>query len=299
MRLLVALVLLAGCSAAPVDPPDSEASSIPLLAPGLTMATTLYGGGRTADLEAGPRATLEAAIDRGLGGFALYVDWVDLEPEPGRYTLDDLTAKLDALDRLGVVPFLNITVGDSEDLNLPPGVPDGEALGDPEVIERFGRVLDRVVPLLLAGDGFFLGLGNEMGGSLDDDRPAREAYAAFVEAARERVHGIEPRLAVGVTLTTFDVRTGSPTYRAMRAVSDAVAVNHAPIPADFVVLDVEDIRADFRETIDAYGEGPLLIQELTCPNPASMGASDAWQADCFRELFAEIEATPQIRFASV
>jgi hypothetical protein len=30
-----------------------------------------------------------------------------------------------------------------------------------------------------------------------------------------------------------------------------------------------------------------------------MGASEAWQEGCFERLFAEIEATPRIRFASV
>ena len=85
----------------------------------------------------------------------------------------------------------------------------------------------------------------------------------------------------------------------MRAVSDIVAVNHAPIDPDFFVLAVEDVRADLREVLAASGDGPVLIQELTCPNAASMGASDTWQAACFRELFAEIEATPRVRFAAV
>jgi hypothetical protein len=78
-----------------------------------------------------------------------------------------------------------------------------------------------------------------------------------------------------------------------------VAVNYGPISADLRVLPADEIAADFREVLDAYGEGPVLIQELSCPSAPSMGASEAWQADCFGELFAEIHAAPGVRFASV
>lgn len=298
MRLLP-LLLLVGCAAAPVDPPDTEAATLPLLPPGLTIGTSLYGGGDPSDLNAGPRATLSAAIDRGLGAFTVYVEWADLEPEAGTYTLDGLTATLDDLEALGLTPFVNVTVGDSEGLSLPPGIPDAQALDDPETTERFGRLLDRLVPVLVSRGGFFLGLGNEMGEVLDPDAGARDAYAAFVDAARRHAHSIEPRLAVGVTLTTGAVRTRSPTFRAMRPVSDVVAVNYSPIAPDFFVFDLDDIRGDFREVVAALGDGPVVIQELTCPNAASMGASDAWQAACFETLFAEIEATPAVRFAAV
>lgn len=298
MRLVLVFLALAGCAAAPVDPPDTEAAALPLLPPGLTLGTSLYGGGAPADLDDGPLMTLQSATDRGLGGFTVYVEWADLEPEPGRYTLDGLAATLEDLDRLGLTPLVNLTVGDSDGLSLPPGVPDADALDDPQVVARLEALLDRVVPLLVDRGGFFLGLGNEMGEVLDADRGAREAYVRFVEAAREHVHATEPRLAVGVTLTNRDVREGSPTYRAMRVVSDVVAFNHAPIRPDFFVLDVDDVAADFREVLAAAGDGPVLIQELTCPNAASMGASDAWQAACFRELLAVIDATPRVRFAA-
>ncbi|MEM1055643.1 MAG: hypothetical protein AAGI52_08950 [Bacteroidota bacterium] len=307
-RALVFLLVLslAACDSPSVQPPDSQAADLPLLAPGRTLGTTLYG---SADLDAlgdAERQLLQDAIDTGLGGFAFYVDWADLEPTEGTYTLDAFTATLDALQTLGLAPFVNLTVGDSEGYNLPPGLGDGEggiadgvALDDPEVIERFGRVLDRAVPVLLARGGFFLGLGNEMDGFLDPDRREREAYAAFVEAARERIHAMEPRLGVGVTLTGGAVRDQSPTYRAMRSVSDHIAINYGPIDPDFLVIDPGDIRAHYRDHMATYGDGPILIQELTCPSPETMGASEAWQNTCFELLLDEIENDPRVRFASV
>ncbi|MGB3545000.1 hypothetical protein [Rubrivirga sp.] len=306
MRLVLFLfAVLSGCDPAAVTPSETDASSLPLL-PDRTLGTTLYGSADLDALTSDERRVLEDAIRAGLGSFSFYVDWADLEAEPGRYTLDEFTDQLDALQALGLVPFVNLTVGDSGGYNLPPGLSDGDrgiadrvALDDPDVTERFGDLLDRVVPLLVSRGGFFLGLGNEMGEYLEDDRERRGEYARFVEVARSRVHAIEPRLAVGVTLTNGSVRTQSATFRAMRAISDVVAVNHSPIAPDFSVLALEDVRSDLREVTEAYGDGPVVIQELTCPSPASMGASEAWQRGCFERLFAEIEATPSVRYASV
>lgn len=299
-------LVLAGCSSTEVTPPDTEAASLPLLAPGLTVGTTLYGSADLDGLTPQARAVLAAGAGGGLGGFSFYADWPDLEPTPGQYTLDEFTAALDALQELGFTPFVNITVGDIEAYNVPAdlsdgdgGLTDGVALDDAAVIERFSGVLDRVVPLLVERGGFVLGVGNEVDVRFEAFPEERDAYVRFAEAARERVHSLEPRLAVGVTLTNGAVRERTLTFRALREVADVIAFNHAPIRFDdFTVLDLDAVRAGFREVAAAYGEGPILIQELTCPSATSMGASPSWQRGCFERLFAEIEATPRVRFAS-
>ena len=309
--VLAALILWmawgAGCSSVEVTPPETEAASLPLLTEGLTVGTTLYGSADFEGLSPQARALLADGADASLGGFSFYVDWPDLEPEPGRYTLDELTAALDAVRSLGLTPLVNITVGDIETYNLPAdlsdgdgGLADGVALDDEAVTERFGRLLDRLVPILVERGGFLLGVGNEVDIRFDEFPGEREAYVRFVEAARDRVHAVEPRLAVGVTLTNGAVRSQSRTYRALREVADVVPFNHAPIRwSDFTVYDLVRVRADFREVLDAYGPGPVIIQELTCPSPTSMGASPSWQRECFELLFEEIRVTPEVRFASV
>lgn len=305
-RAMALFLALAACDAPLDPPPDSEAASLPLLAPGLTVGTTLYGSASLDALADDARDLLDDAIATGLEGFSFYTDWADLEATEGAYTLDEFTATLDALHALGLAPLVNITVGDSGEYNLPPGLGDGQgglaagvSLDDAAVTERFGRVLDRVVPVLVARGGFFLGLGNEMGEYLDPDSRQREAYAAFVQSARERIHEIEPGLAVGVTLTNGAIRNRTATFRAMRSVSDIVAVNHAPIAPDFFVRDLDEVRQDYREAMEEFGDGPILIQELTCPSPTSMNASEAWQAECFEILFEEVRADSRVRFASV
>jgi len=311
---VVLLALLVGCfglscSSAGVEPEDdpSDAASLPLLESGVAIGTTLYGGADLSNLGPTERRLLDAAATQGLDGFTYYVDWAEIEPEPGQYTLSTFTQRLDALQDLGVQPFVNLTVGDIEDYNLPDDLSDGEggladgvSLGDPAIIERFGRVLDRVVPLVVERGGFFLGVGNEVDARLDD-APQNEldAYVRFAEAARTRVHDTDPRLAVGVTLTTDAVRTTSRTTRALQDAVDIIALNYGPIQPDFFVRDLDEIASDFQDVLSGVPSGPVLIQELTCPSATSMGASESWQQSCFERLFEEIAATPQVRFASV
>jgi len=311
---VVLLALLVGCfglscSSAGVEPEDdpSDAASLPLLESDVAIGTTLYGSADLSNLGPAERRLLDAAATQGLDGFTYYVDWAELEPEPGQYTLSTFTQRLDALQDLGVQPFVNLTVGDIEDYNLPDDLSDGEggladgvSLDDPALIERFGRVLDRVVPLVVERGGFFLGVGNEVDARLDD-APQNEldAYVRFAEAARTRVHDTDPRLAVGVTLTTDAVRTTSRTTRALQDAVDIIALNYGPIQPDFFVRDLDEIASDFQDVLSGVPSGPVLIQELTCPSATSMGASESWQQSCFERLFEEIAATPQVRFASV
>ncbi|GAB5536610.1 MAG: hypothetical protein Rubg2KO_28590 [Rubricoccaceae bacterium] len=305
--LLLTLALATGCSTTAPEPPTGEATSLPLLASGFTLGTTFYGSGDLDALGATERALLSDGVARGMTGFALYVDWGDLEPSKGHYTLDRFEETLSALRQFGFTPFVNITVGDIGDMNLPEELSDGEggyadgiALDDEAVLDRFGALLDRVVPIVLANGGFLLNVGNEIDDRLDGDfRNEHDAYVRFVEAARERVHAIEPKLAVGVTLTTRPVREQTRTFTAMRGAADVVAFNYGPIESDLSVSDVDDIRSDFQNTIARFGDGPIVIQELTCPTASSMGSSEDWQRTCYETLLEEIAATPQVRFASV
>ena len=298
---------MGGWSSTPAEPPDTEATDLPLLPAGVTVGTTLYGGAELPSPGTPERALLEEGVAGGLGGFTYYVDWVDLEPEPGVYTFETLTATLEGLEALGVVPFVNLTVGDIEDWNLPPDLSDGDGglapgvrLDDPEVLARFGALVERVAPRVVERGGGLLGVGNEVDARLDGHPPEElDSYVRFVEAARERVAAVEPELAVAVTLTKAAVQGRSRTWRELRRVTDVVAVNHAPILPDFFVLPEEEIVADLRETLDAYGSGPVVIQELTCPSAVSMGASEAWQAACFRLLLTELRSDPRVRFASI
>lgn len=273
---------------------------LPLLPRGQTLGVTRYGNGDLGLLSPAQRAHLDDAVAAGLGGYTLYVDWPDLEPEAGDYRFAALLDNLDALAGLGLHTYLNITIGDIGELHLPADLPAGARLDDAAVLGRFAALLDVLVPELGARGVFLLGLGNEIDARLDETEASeRLAYATFVEHARARIAELAPDLRVAVTLTAPAMIANSPTVELMREVVDVIAFNYAPFSPDWFVLDGGQIRDDLRRVLQAAGPGPIVIQELTCPSAESMGASLQWQRDCFEILLDELRATPGFRFASI
>lgn len=281
--------------------------ALPLLeARGAALGTTRYGSAALPPDSVPVRTRLTEAADAGLNGFTVYLDWPALEPAPGRYAFESIRSELDALQALGIQPFVNITVGDIGEYVVPEPYSDGDGglapgvrLDEPELLQRFGDLLDALVPELVARGAFALAVGNEIDDRPDDDAEERAAYRVFAEAARQRVRAIEPDLVVGITLTANAHRGNTATRTALEDVPDFLAVNYAPIAPDFFVRPENEIAEDFAAVVDTMPPGAILIQELTCPNPASMNASLAWQAACFEILLEAIGRDPRIRFVSV
>jgi len=273
---------------------------LPLLSNGQTLGMTRFGSAALDDLGGEAQIQLEEAVEAGLGGFTLYVDWSDLEPTAGNFQIEWLLDELDSLEARGLDTFLNITVGDIGELSLPSDLPADVALDAPVVLSRFGALLDVLVPELAERGVFLLGLGNEIDDRLDPGgESGRAAYATFVEQARARVAGLAPDIPVAVTLTADAVRDQGPTFQAMQAAADLIALNFAPIDPDFFVLEETEIRDSLLEVLAAIPEGPLVIQELSCPSAELMGASTNWQRNCYDILLRTLRSMPRFRFASI
>ncbi|MCC5863803.1 MAG: hypothetical protein JJU31_01660 [Wenzhouxiangella sp.] len=309
VKLLVALLLGSAAllaqaqRAVPVESP----STLPLLPRGLVLGTTLYGSASLAALNDKTLERFENAAANGLSGFTLYLDWPDLEAAPGQLDVEALVSQLDPLAERGLAVFVNITIGNIGHYSVPAdlsngvgGLAVGVNLNDSDVVARFLALLDQVVPLLAERGSFLLGLGNEIDERLDD-APESElaAYAELVAAAREHMQTLRPDLPVAVTLTSSAVREQTMTWQVMREVADHVAINYAPIDAEWRVLAPELIADDFDKVLDAFGNGVLVIQELTCPSAESMGASPWWQSQCLAVLLERLRAHRQTRFVSL
>lgn len=274
---------------------------------GVIIGTTRFGSGDLPPDSEPLVQRLDEAIEGGLGGFTVYVDWPAVEPSPGEYDFIELLAVLDRLHARGLATFVNLTIGDIGDYVVPAEFSDGQGglaegieLDDPEVLDRLGGLLLALVPELLNRGVFALALGNEIDDRLDGEfADELDAYAAFVAAAESLLQDIEPRLEVGVTLTATAHLNDSLTRRVMAQAGDFVAVNYGPIDPDWFVLEPAAIVQQFRRLLDSFGDERILIQELTCPSALSMGASEDWQAECFRILFDILIADPRVKFASV
>jgi len=308
LKTVMVMLLLAGSQLDVGAQQQQQNSNLPLLSGSSpVLGTTRFGSADLPPAGDPVRARLEQAAAAGLSGFTLYLDWPILEPAPGQYAFAATLAQLDELQDLGLQTFINITVGDIAEYVVPAPFSDGAGglaagvrLDDAAVVQRFGAMLDALVPALVERGVFALAVGNEIDDRLDNNADERDAYRSFVAAARQRVQTLAPQLALGVTLTADAHRDNTPTRQAMDDVTDFIAVNYGPIDGNtWFVRPLDAIAADFAAVMNAMPDGPILIQELTCPNPESMNASLAWQAACFDILFNAIGQNPRIRFASI
>ncbi|MEM1126809.1 MAG: hypothetical protein AAGI71_09175 [Bacteroidota bacterium] len=307
--LATAALALLGALAAPTlaTAQDADPATLPLLGPGTYFGTTFYGNGDVPDAGSAAERLVEEGAAAGMNGFTLYVDWADLEPEPGVYDLSTFEASLAWFSRLGLRPFVNLTVVDIEDLNLPDeyedengDFADGWAFNNPTLVGRFLDVLDRVVPVLVQHGGYYLGLGNEVDGRYEAQPDEFADYLEFLAAAREHIRTLEPELAVGVTVTGGAPLGQTEVFAGLRLVSDVVPFNYYGLDRNFFAEDLTVIPQVLDSIMTAYGDDLTMVQETGCVSTAASGASLAQQADCMDVLLTTMRDTyPQIRYVSV
>lgn len=301
--LLIGLLLAVGPLEAQteVDP-----ETLPLLTSERHVGTMFYGWGAPPPDAIQPR--IDDAVAAGMNAFTVYLDWPALEPSPGVYDLVELQATLAWAAENGLSVFANITVIDIETLVMP-----GEFLGesgdvlapdvrldDPDLVARFHGLLDAVVPLMVEHGVFYVGVGNEVDGWFASNPDALDDYLRFIDLAREHVQQIEPRLAVGVTLSG-NVPLYNPDFiEPFYTVADVVSSNIYGIDvADFTMTDAAQTEALLESFLAPFEDRPVVIPELGCNSAESMDSSPAIQAMCFDVMFDVLARYDNVRFVTV
>jgi len=317
----ILLTLLASSAEAQTLEPGSQ------LAPGTRVGVIYSASDPVSGPAAGP--LWEQAVAGGADTYQLAIPWTTLEPTPGQIDLTTLTTLLDIVVAARFTPYLVIMTANTNLLDVPADLKDPNdpsrlrpdlTWNSPEVLDRFGALLDGVAPALHDTGGFYLSVGNEVDILLSRSPAEAQAFAGFVSAARDRVHALappgEPPLAVGANLTFEVLERPQSAGVAARVLPqcDWASFTYYPTPG-FGVLDPSLVG----EHLDAYlalaGEKPVLLQEVGYPSgwrdaPAGTpgagpgggpgnGSSESAQASFLRELKSGVLARPQIRFVSV
>ena len=308
--LAVAGVMLGSGSEEALATVATDPSNLPLLAPGNHVGMIVgFNPSAPPATAAAIEARWDEAMAAGMRIGRVQIDWVDIEPLANEYDLAEIEEQLDALFDDGLQQFLLLTTFDSEGSLAPPDLRARIASGEigydhPEVVERFGSLLDRVVPMLVSRGGWVLAIANEPGNVLDDlDAATRQRVTGelleFFAAARARIHAIEPGLAMTVTIREQEPANELP----FLDVVDVVSYNFYCGRFDND-LAVETDPARIRGFIDAMlataGNRPVIFQELGChagweDRPSPTGATPEQQRQFFEVVFAEIENRPRLR----
>lgn len=227
------------------------------------------------------------ARDAGLQFASLSVAWDDLEARPGEFGADPnwlaIANRYYAAE--GVPLALTIAAIDTNRVRLPDDL-QGRRLDDPEVMARFGRLLDYVFTQIPDVDLAVLAIGNEVDITLGADTDAWRAYQKFFEAAAATSRALRPGVPVGAKMTLAglagDLRGQAQT---LNALADLVLVTYYPLEADFGVQPPQVVREDLATLVASHPGQRIGILEAGYPSSTALGSSEELQAEFVRQVF--------------
>ena len=248
-------------------------------------------------------------LDRGLSGYEFSADWVGYVADDWTIDVSSADMWLTVINQMNLVPYVSLAVIDTNNLQIPYAFRDpaderelapGLSFDDPQVIARLNELLDQLVPVLIAHDGFYLSIGNEVDIWLAAHPDQIGPYTTLLTAARDHVHTLAPQLAVGTTLTS-EVIEHPEISGPLIAASDAVSYTYYHM-ANSQVLDPATFPAAIDALVTLAGDKQILFQEVGYPSgwktDTQIGSSVELQKQFVEILFPTMASHTQIRFWS-
>ena len=237
--------------------------------------------------DVGYETSLQAAQRAGIAAVSLPQNWDDLETAPGVYQPDPNFLAIANIYYVGT--GLNIALGinpiDTNNVRLPADL-RGKAWDDPQVIERYKRLLDFALMEVKSLELTSLTIGNEIDGVL---RTAEEweAYTRFFKEVADYARGFWPGVRVG-TKGMMRGMTGrfQKEFQRLNQHADVVMVTYYPLKDDFSVAPPGGVHGDFQELMALYPDKPIHVMEIGYPSGTGVGSSQSAQAEFISESFA-------------
>jgi hypothetical protein len=285
-----------------------DPTGIPLLPPGHHISfETGFNLDNPRVVRQAIRRAQEDATEAGMRVKPLEIGWPEVEPTEGTYRLGEFEEALRDYERKGWRPLVFVRAIDSDDVTIPrylKGTDDAISLSEidvssPEVIARYGELMNRVVPLVRRYNGFAIMVANEVDNFLGPNPELTPQVVEFVTAARDHIHGIDPEMAVGVALSNgFDydddggrIRPPLPHHTALIDAGDIAVFNFycQQVP---ISRQADSIRQRLDARIAAAKGKDVIIQELGCPSGGNEAFSFEHQGNFFGEYFEAVRGTP-------
>ncbi len=253
-------------------PPQSKGQR--LIGHGITEGTIEFG------------VAIALAQDAGLEFIELPLAWDSIEIAPGRYHSKILPIANAFFPARDVKIFLTVNPIDTNNLRLPADLKN-KAFDDPEVIERFRRLLDYVFDHVGQLDLIGFGIGNEIDAYLASYKSRWKQYQKFYEAARRYVKALRPALKVGTKAMMYGhIFNHTAKLQEMNRNSDLIMVTYYPLKDGFKVHDPAVVHDHFERLAAIYPDKPISMLEAGYPTSTYLGSSEDRQVEFIRQLFA-------------
>ncbi|MDB5215824.1 MAG: hypothetical protein JWO86_3751 [Myxococcaceae bacterium] len=164
------------------------------------------------------------------------------------------------------------------------------AFDDPELVTRYGRVLDYALDQLPDLDLSALFLASSADVPLGDDAAKHAAFATFVTNAAAHVHAARPNVKVGFVVTSDGAIARKDRLAAAWAASDVVGVTYLPIDAAAHVRPAAELPSAVASDLDALvgalpAGKPIIVREAGYPTAALNGGGEAGQVAFVSAVF--------------
>jgi hypothetical protein len=238
-------------------------------------------------LDEGPNndfnAALQKALDAGMTGTQLFMNWSDLEPDSGQYDFENTylwAAQWYGARDLKVIFYINpINTNQKE---VPADLMNVD-FDDPRMISRFKTLLDTVVTYL-GDETIYFAMGNEINGYLHDSTSFEE-YAKFFNEVSGHVKTLKPGIKTGYAVMLDAQFHLHQPYMAETADSADVMIGTYYGTSGDSVIDPVEIESLIDTFVTLSGDKPLIISELGYPCSPVLRSSDSMQADFITHAF--------------
>jgi hypothetical protein len=296
MRIWSLLLLLVTAIACGETGRGSTATPQPALPDSTNQAAPM--GDRLMGIDVSPAedddydAAMELAKGAGAEVVSLSVFWDDIESAPGIFDPDPNWLEIANLyyPAQEMKVALVISVLDTNHKRLPADLGE-KALNEPDVIARFGKLLEYIFSQIPDLNLVSLSIGNEVDIYLADDVQGWTEYEEFYNAAVEHAHHLRPDLRVGVKATLHGL-TGDLQDRlqSLNRASDVIMVTYYPLEEDFTVKEPSVVQEDFQSITTRYPSRVIYFHETGYPSGVKCDSSEEKQAEFVREVFAAWDA---------
>ncbi|MFK8039586.1 MAG: hypothetical protein AB8B74_14945 [Crocinitomicaceae bacterium] len=241
------------------------------------------------------------ALNAGMSVARLQIDWPSIETSEGVYDKEFFESRIKLAAEDGLATFVLISAYDSEG----PDVPDylkGVEFDDAKMIESFKKLMDWVVPVLAANNGYAISVSNEPDNSFQDNKKLWKQIRNFFIPVRDHIHAINESIGVSITLNTGNLEFNKNTMKKLMVEFDFGCFNlygSGLFPLD-IPYTAEEIESNIQEMMDFAGEKNIIIQELgTHSNSEILNSSESIQRDFFKTFFTRMEQEDRIKAAYV
>ena len=229
--------------------------------------------------------------DAGVRGAILQWTWKELEPAPGKYTLEDAADKLNYVgNTCGFDILFTVAVVDTASRQMPPDLLN-LPYNSPQVKQRFRQLLSVLRPHLNKHVKYFA-VGNELDNYFGEHPSEWSIYKDFYEDALAYVHANFPwaKVSAGVT---FDGTTGPRAAKVaeLNAKSDVYVMTYYPVDGEFVARGPDAPLTDFPRMIASTKGRPVVLREVGFPTSHILNGSEEKQAEFIGHVFEAWKGT--------